>query len=138
LLLSRPAGYSPSYKNRGDPSKLDALKFGQWQCRISLIELWRITKNGFKVVDSNNLTRREVVYRQLNVIVRHIIQIVMGSKDFPHIQHFSTTKEDWEGLSDVFVGNESMKNTIYEALSNQAGGLFMLDGEEHEEMYRRL
>jgi hypothetical protein len=67
-----------------------------------------------------------------------MIQIAVGSKDFPHIQHFPTTKEDWEGLSDVFVGNESMKSTIYEALSNHAEGLFMLDGEEHEEMYRRL
>jgi hypothetical protein len=52
-----------------------------------------------------------------------MIQIAVGSKDFPHIQHFSTTKEDWEGLSDVFVGNASMKRNRYEALRNQSQGI---------------
>jgi hypothetical protein len=31
-----------------------------------------------------------------------------------------------------------MKRTRYEALSNQAEGFFMLDGEDHEDMYWRL
>jgi hypothetical protein len=72
------------------------------------IELWRIVEEGFKAVDPNNLTRREVVDSQLNATALHMIQIVVGSKDLPHIQHFSTTKETWEGLSNVSVGNDSM------------------------------
>jgi hypothetical protein len=44
-------------------------------------------------VDPNNLTRREVVDSQLNATALHMIQIAIGSKDLPHIQHFSTTKE---------------------------------------------
>jgi hypothetical protein len=89
-------------------------------------------------VDPNNLTRREVVDSQLNATALHMIQIAVGSKDLPHIQHFSTAKEAWQGLSDVFVGNESMKRTRYVAFSNQAEGFFMMDGEDHQEMYRRL
>jgi hypothetical protein len=27
---------------------------------------------------------------------------------------------------------------VYDALSNEAKGLYMLDGEDHEDMYRRL
>jgi hypothetical protein len=132
----------PHINNRGDPPKLDALNFGQWQyqmishMRSSCIELWRIVEEGFKAVDPNNLTRREVVDSQLNATALHMIQIAVGSKDLPHIQHFSTAKEAWQGLSDVFVGNESMKKIRYVAFSNQAEGFFMMDGEDHQEMYR--
>ena len=31
-----------------------------------------------------------------------------------------------------------MQRNRFEALSNQAEGFFMIDGEDHEEMYRRL
>jgi hypothetical protein len=89
-------------------------------------------------MDPNNLTRREVVDSQLNATTLHMIQIVIGSKDLPHIQHFSTTKEAWQGLFDVFVGNESMKITRYVSFSNQAEGFFMKEGEDHLEMYRGL
>jgi hypothetical protein len=89
-------------------------------------------------VDPNDLTRREVVDSQLNATALHMIQIIVGSKDLPHIQHFSTAKEAWKGLSDVFVGNESMKRTRYVYFSNQAEGFFMKDGKDHQDMYQRL
>jgi hypothetical protein len=59
----------------------------------SSIELWRIIENGFKAENPNNLTRREVVDSQLNAIILRMIQIVMGFKDLPHIQHFTTPKK---------------------------------------------
>jgi hypothetical protein len=58
----------------------------------SCIDLWIIVE-GFNVMDPNNLTRREVVDSQLNATALHMIQIVVGSKDLPHVQHFSTAKE---------------------------------------------
>jgi hypothetical protein len=61
--------------------------------RSSCIKLWRIVEEGFKAMDPNNMTRREVVDSQLNATTLHMIQIVVGSKDLSHIQHFSTTKE---------------------------------------------
>jgi hypothetical protein len=134
----------PHINNRGDPPKLDALNFGKWKYQMishmcsSCIELWRIVEEGFKAADPNNLTRREVVDSQLNTTALHMIQIAIGSKDLPHIQHFSTIKEAWQGLSDVSVGNESMKRTRYEAFTNQAEGFFMKDVEDHQEMYQRL
>jgi hypothetical protein len=134
----------PHINNRGGPPKLDALNFGQWQyqmishMRSSCIELWRIVEEGFKAMCPNNLTRREVVDSQLNATPLHMIQIAVGSKDLPHIQHFSTAKEAWQGLSDVFVGNESMKRTRYVSFCNQAEGFLMKDGEDHQEIYRRL
>jgi hypothetical protein len=106
--------------------------------RSSCIELWRIVEEGFKAVDPNNLTRREVVDSQLNATTLHMIQITVGSKELPHVQHFSTAKEAWQGLSDVFVGNDSMKRTRYVSFSNQSEGFFMKDGENHQEMYQRL
>jgi hypothetical protein len=67
-----------------------------------------------------------------------MIQIAVGSKDLPHIQYFSTSKEACQGLSNVFVGNESIKRTRYVSFCNQAEGFFMKDNEDHQEMYRRL
>ena len=55
-----------------------------------------------------------------------------------HIQHLNTAKEAWDALSEVFARNESMKRNRFEALSNQAKGFFMVEGEDHEDMFRRL
>ena len=146
-----PHAYSPNppiphphINNRGDPPKLDASSFISWTHQMkshvssSSIELWRIIEEGFKAVNPSNLTRREVVDSQLNATALHMIQLAVGLKDMPLIQHFTTAKEAWDGLSELFVGNESMRRNRFEALSNEAEGFYMLDGENHEDMYRRL
>ena len=75
---------------------------------------------------------------QLDSTALHMLQQAVGEKDLPHIQQFSTAKETWTALTDMFVGNESMKRNRFDALSNEAKGFYMLDGESHEDMYRRL
>ena len=67
-----------------------------------------------------------------------MIQLGVGAKEMPHIQHLNTAKECWDTLTDIFIGNESMRRNRYDTLSNQAEGFYMLDGEDHEDMYRRL
>ena len=101
-------------------------------------ELWRIIEVGFKAVDPNNMTRREVVDCQLNDLALNIIHTAVGEKHMSHIELATTAKEAWDILTQEFVGNESMQRNRFEALSNQAEGFFMIDGEDHEEMYRRL
>ena len=86
------------------------------------IELWRIIEVGFKAVDPSNMTRREVVDSQLNALALNMIQTAVGGKDMSPIHHFTTAKEAWDALFEVFVENESMKRNRYEALSNQAAG----------------
>ena len=105
---------------------------------IPCIELWRVIKVGYKAVDPLNLTRREVVDCQLNVVALHILQQAVGEKELPHIQQFSTAEETWHALEERFIGNERVKRNRFEALSNEAKGFYMLDGENHEDMYRRL
>src|SRR3954470_17980958 len=134
----------PHIHNRGDPPKLSASTFSQWQFFMkshvcsSSIELWKIIENGLHVGNPNNLTRREVVDSQLNATALHMIQLGVGDKDMPHIQHLSTAKEAWDALTELFIGNESMRRNRYDALSNEAEGFYMLDGEDHEDMYRGL
>ena len=97
--------------------------FANWQFLMTsyldsaCIELWRIIQEGFKAHDPNNLTRREVVDKQLNATALHMIHVAVGEKNMPHIQHLTTAKEAWKALSDEFVGNESMKRNRFEALS---------------------
>ena len=102
------------------------------------IDLWRIVQEGFHVHDPSNLTRREVVDKQLNATALHMIHVAVGEKHLAHIQHLTTAKEAWDTLTDIFIGNESMRRNRFEALSNQAEGFFMQEGEDHEDMYRRL
>ena len=133
----------PHVNFRSDPPKLKPTHFSQWQfqmkshlCSVS-IELWRIIEDGFKAHDPTNLTRREVFDSQLNATALHQLQMVVG-EDMPLIKQFSTTKEVWNAISDIFVGNESMKKNRYDALCNEVEGFYKLDGESHEDMYRRL
>src|SRR6187455_897330 len=102
------------------------------------IELWRIIRVGYKAVDPNNLTRREVVDAQLNASALHMIELAVGENGMHHIQHASNAKEAWDCLEVAFLGNESMKRNRFDALSNEAEGFYMLDNETHEEMYGRL
>ena len=104
----------------------------------SSIELWRIIEEGLHIGDHTNLTRREVVDSQLNATALHMIQLGVGPKDMPHIEHFNTAKEAWDALTDLFIGNESMRRNRYDALSNEVEGFYMLDGEDNEDMYRSL
>ena len=134
----------PHVNIRGDPPKLDTTMFANWQFLMTshmnsaCIELWRIVQEGFYVHNPSNLTRREVVDKQLNATALHMIHVAVGEKHLAHIQHLSTAKEAWDTLTDTFIGNESMRRNRFEALSNQAEGFFMQEGEDHEDMYRSL
>src|SRR3954468_182515 len=135
----------PHVNNRGDPPKLEAsTTFAQWKSltkthvRSSCIELWNIIEQGLYIGDPNNLTRREVVNSQLNGTALHMIQQGMGTKDYPHIEHLNTAKEAWDALTMLFVGNESMISNRYDALSNEAEGFYMKEGDDHGDMYCRL
>src|SRR4051812_2271781 len=104
----------------------------------SSFELGKIIENGIHVGDPNNLTRREFVDSQLNATGLHMIHLGVGPKDMPHIEHRVTSKEAWDALTELFIGNESMRRNIFDALSNQAEFFYMMDNEDHEDMYRRI
>jgi hypothetical protein len=102
----------PQVSHRGDPPLLKDYTFSQWQYMMkshvcsSSIELWRIIQVGYKPHDPTNLTRREVVEAQLDATALYMIQKAVGNKDMPRIQHLTTAKETWDGLSELFVGND--------------------------------
>ena len=75
-----------------------------------------------------------MVDHQLYSTALHILQQAVGEKELPHIQQFSTAKETWKAIDDRFIGNDSMRRNRFEALSNEAEGFYMLDGESHEDM----
>ena len=77
----------------------------------------------------------EVVDGQLNDLALNIIQTAVGEKHMSHVELATTAKEAWDTITQEFVGNESMMRNRFEALSNQAEGFFMIDGEDHEDMY---
>ena len=131
----------PPINNRGNPPKLDSINFNTWQAQMrshicsSSNELWRVIENGFQARDPSNPTRREVVDGQLNSTSLHMIQQAVGEKDWPYVGHFTVAKDAWKGLEEVFLGNESMRRTRFEAFRNSTEGFYKKDDENHEEMY---
>ena len=145
-----PGWYSPDpiittrINPLGPPPKLNALAFASWQRSMkshvnsASIELWRIIEDGYHVEDPSNMTKREFAEKQLNASALHMIELALGDNDKHHVLHVTTAKEAWDCLEVAFLGNDSMKRNRYESLSNAAEGFYMLDNENHEEMYGRL
>jgi hypothetical protein len=105
----------PHTNNRGDPPKFNAEDFSKWKfdfcshvCSASN-DYWRIIFEGYKLFNPNKLNSREEVDHQLNSVALNMIQQAVGSKDLAYIRNFTTAKEAWDGLSEIFVGSESMK-----------------------------
>ena len=135
----------PHINNIGDPPKINVNDFDRWQfefrsyMRRSCNDLWRIVERGFHPQhDIDNYTRREVVEAQLNSVALHMIQQAVGSNDLPFIIKYTMAKEAWEGLAEIYVGNESMKRNKESALRNQAEGFMKQPNEDHMGMYKRL
>ena len=111
--------------NRGDPPKFNPSCFTNWQfmmkshIKSASSELWRIIQVGFKAVDPNNMTRREVVDGQLNDLALNIIHTAVGEKHMSLIEMATTAKEAWDILTQEFVGNESMQRNRYLQILNQ-------------------
>ena len=107
-------------------------------CR-SCNELWKIVEKGFHPQhDSDKYTRREEVEAQINSVALHMIQQAVGSKYLPFIMKHTITKDAWDSLSEIYVGNENMKRNKYSALLNQAEGFMKKPNEDHQEMFSRL
>jgi hypothetical protein len=54
------------------------------------------------------LNWREVVDNQLNSVALNMIHQAVGPKDLAYVRNYTTTKEAWDGLFEIFVGSESM------------------------------
>ena len=68
---------------------------------------------GFKPVDPENLTRKEVAESQLNVVAIHMIEQAVV-KEKHQIEHCITAKEAWKVLEDAYLGNESMRRNRFD------------------------
>ncbi|MDF9518940.1 hypothetical protein, partial [Bacillus cereus] len=70
----------------GSPPPLDVSAFTSWQHSMksyfnsASIELRRILQVGFRPVDPDNLTRREVAEAQLNAVAIHMIEQAVGKE----------------------------------------------------------
>ncbi|KAK1579633.1 hypothetical protein QYE76_018148, partial [Lolium multiflorum] len=83
-------------------------------------ELWRIIEEGYSPRDPMNLTRREVVDHQLNVIAIDMIHLAIAPKDHTLIRSLKTAKEAWNELDKLyFLGNGSIQCSHFsEAMAN--------------------
>ena len=107
--------------------------------RRSCNELWRIVEKGFHPQhDSDNYSTAETIDAQLNDTALHMIQQAVHEKDFPFIMKHTIAKDAWDGLADLYIGNESMRHNKYSALKNQAEGFMKNQNEDHQDMYARL
>ncbi|KAK1608652.1 hypothetical protein QYE76_032325 [Lolium multiflorum] len=104
----------------------------------SCTELWRVIKEGFKPHDANDLSRREVVDDQLNATALHMIHLAVTPKDRAHIPLYNTTKEAWDKIDALFVGNESIQDSKFEEVNTTADDFVTNERETVEDMYLQL
>src|SRR4051812_8575389 len=91
------------------------------------IEVWNIIELGFAPVFPENMTRREVVDFQLNSSALNIIQNAMTPKELAHIRTCKTVKGACEKLGSLFTRNDSIRESKYEGISNEADNFHMLE-----------
>ena len=75
---------------------------------------------------------------QLNATTLHMIQQAVNEKVFPFIMKHTITKDDWDSLAGLYIGNESIRHNKYSSLKNQAEGFMKKQNEDHQDMYARL
>jgi hypothetical protein len=104
------------------------------------IELWRIIKQGFHPTskDLTNLLSWEQIDKQLNASALYLIHMSLTEKDKAFVRNITSAKEAWEILTNLFIGNESIKESKFDEASNKADNFAMLDGETPKDLHRRL
>jgi hypothetical protein len=104
------------------------------------IELWRIIEQGFNPTskDLNNLLPWETIDKHLNASALHLIHMSLSEKDKAFVRSISSTKEAWDVLTNLFIGNESIQESKFDEASNEADNFSMLDGETPKELHRHL
>jgi hypothetical protein len=55
-----------------------------------------------------------------------------------HINNLSTTKEVWDYLTMLFIGNESIRSSKFDELKSEERNFIMRDNETPDEMYQRI
>jgi hypothetical protein len=128
----------PHIANCGSPPPLDASSFANWQANMeshinfASIELLRIIKQGFKPSssDPDNLLPWELVDKQLSASALHLIHMSLTEKDKALVRTLTSTKETWDTLIELFIGNESIQESNYEEVNKEANIFAMFDGED--------
>jgi hypothetical protein len=136
----------PHLASCGPRPPLDASSFANWQDNMRShinfvsIELSKIIEQGYNPSskDLNNLLPWELIDKQLNAFVLHLIHMSLFEKDKAFVRSISSAKEAWDALTNLFIGNESIQESKFDKASNEADNFAMLDGETPEELHRHL
>jgi hypothetical protein len=79
-----------------------------------------------------------VVGDQLNTIALHMIYLVVILKDRSHNRSCKTTKEAWDQLENLFLGNESIQSSKFDEVNINADVFVVIEGDTFEDLYRSI
>jgi hypothetical protein len=80
----------------------------------------------------------ELVDKQLNASTLQLIHMSLSEKDKAFVRSITSAKETWDALTDLFIGNESIQESKFDEANNKADNFAMFDGEDPQEIHRRL
>ena len=75
---------------------------------------------------------------QLNATAFHIIRQSLPKEYHAHIRKFDAAKDAWDQITKLFIGNESIQGSKFDEVYSESEGFHMVEGEDPEEVYRRL
>jgi hypothetical protein len=62
----------------------------------------------------------------------------LSEKKKAFVRSITSSKEAWDALTNLFIGNERIQESKFDEAHNEADNFAMLDGEGPEELHRRL
>jgi hypothetical protein len=62
----------------------------------------------------------------------------LSEKDKAFVRSITSAKEAWDALTDLFIGNTSIQESKFDEVHNEADNFAMMDGEDPQELHRRL
>jgi hypothetical protein len=80
----------------------------------------------------------ELIDKQLNASALHLIHMSLSEKDKAYVRSITSAKEAWDALTDLFIGNASIQESKFDEAHNEADNFAMIDGEDPQELHRRL
>jgi hypothetical protein len=101
-------------------------------------KVWDVTKEGYIILDEENLTSNDHINKQCNTAALDTIYRAIDDKVFEQIKDLKKTNEIWIRLEETYEGTSMVKNAKLYMLKDNFSTFKIKDDESIPEMFYRL
>jgi hypothetical protein len=101
-------------------------------------KVWDVTKEGYIILDEENLTPNDRINKQCNMVALDTIYRAINDKVFEQIKDLEKANELWIRLEETYEGTSTVKSAKLYMLKDKFSIFKMKDDESILEMFYRL